>query len=61
MKEIVEILMRRDGMTRDEAYALLEEVRDMMEDCDYDPEECEDIFESEVGLEPDYLVKFLLG
>ena len=60
MNTIVNILMKRDGMTRDEALDLLKEVKEMMEECEYDPEECESIFESELGLEPDYIMDFLL-
>ena len=61
MEEIVKILMKRDGMSREEALDLLEDVKEMMEEVSYDPEECENIFETELGLEPDYLVDFLLG
>lgn len=61
MEKIIEILMRRDGNTRSEAEARCKEVRDMLEDCNYDPEESEEIFMSEFGLEIDYMVEFLLG
>ena len=61
MNTIVVILMKRDGMLREEALELLEDVKEMMEEVSYDPEECENIFETELGLEPDYLVDFLLG
>ena len=61
MEEIVKILMKRDGISREEALELLEDVKEMMEEVSYDPEECENIFETELGLEPDYLVDFLLG
>lgn len=61
MNTIVNILMKRDGMLREEALELLEDVKEMMEEVSYDPEECENIFETELGLEPDYLVDFLLG
>ena len=61
MEEIVKILMKRDGMSREEALELLEDVKDMMEEVSYDPEECENIFETELGLEPDYIPGFLFG
>lgn len=61
MSDIINILMRRDNITKEEALNLIQEVKDMMEECDYDPEECEDIFMSELGLEPDYLPEFLFG
>ena len=59
MNTIVNILMKRDGMSREEALELLEDVKDMMEEVSYDPEECENIFETELGLEPDYIPAFL--
>lgn len=61
MEEIVKILMKRDGISREEALELLEDVKEMMEEVSYDPEECENIFETELGLEPDYIPGFLFG
>ena len=60
MDKIIEILMRRDVYTKDEAISLLNEVKDMMKDCNYDPEESERIFMEELGLEPDYIIDLLL-
>lgn len=57
MEEIIKILMRRDGMTREEAKELIEEVQEAILD---DPDNGCEIFESELGLEPDYLINFLL-
>lgn len=59
MEEIIKILMRRDGNTREEALSIIEDVKEMMEEVSYDPEECENIFETELGLEPDYIPGFL--
>ena len=59
MEDIVKILMERDGNTREEALSIIEDVKGMMEECDYDSEECESIFETELGLEPDYIPAFL--
>lgn len=59
MERIIKILMQRDDLTRQEAIECLDDVHGMMEECNYDPEECEDIFESELGLEPDYIMDFL--
>lgn len=59
MNTIVNILMKRDGMSKEEALDLLEDVKEMMEEVSYDPEECENIFETELGLEPDYIPAFL--
>lgn len=61
MEKIIEILMRREGNTRSEARARREEVRDMLEDCNYVQEESEEIFMSQLGLEMDYMEEFLLG
>jgi hypothetical protein len=49
--EIIEVLMRRDGMTQAEARKLLRELRAMVEE-GADPE---DILYEELGLEPDYI------
>lgn len=61
MNEIVEILMRRDGISRLEAENLVEECREELWDAaareSY--QECEDIVYLYLGLEPDYL-EFLL-
>lgn len=61
MEEIIKILMKRDGNTREEALSIIEDVKEMMEEVGYDPEECENIFETELGLEPDYISAFLFG
>ena len=59
MKSIIDILIRRDGMTEEEAKDLLVEVKWQMEDYiamgNY--MEAEEIFMSEVGLEPDYMME----
>ena len=59
MNKIIEILMRRDENTREEAIARIKEVKNMMEECSYNPEKCEQIFMEELGLEPDYIIDFL--
>ena len=41
MKRIIEILMKRDGNTEKEAKARLEEVKDMLVECNYDADETE--------------------
>lgn len=62
MNKIVDILMKRDGLTRDEAEQRVEETREMMNDAvdlgDY--EEVEDIMCSELGLEMDYIFDILI-
>lgn len=61
MREIVNILMRRDGISENEA-------RNLIEDCMLEIHEAiaagrymeaEDIFMQEIGLEPDYLINLL--
>lgn len=58
-KRIVKILMERDGMDEDEARELVDEVHEMMADCDYDPTECELIMAEELGLELDYMIDLI--
>ena len=62
MKEIIQILMRRDGMTYDEARRFLKEVREEIAGAIENQapiEEIEDIIMDELALEPDYLIYFL--
>ena len=59
-KEIIRVLMERDGLTKEEAEERVEEVREMFEDCEYDSTECELILAEELGLEPDYIFDLLL-
>lgn len=57
MNRVVRILMQRDDLSQ--AEELLREVRYMLEEGNYDPEESEDIISSELGLEPDYIMDIL--
>lgn len=59
MNRAVHVLMERDGMTKDETTGLLNEVKSMLAECNYDPEESEDIMMSELGLEMDYIFDIL--
>ena len=54
-KQIIKILMERDEISEDEAKERVEEVREMMADCNYDPPECANIIATELGLELDYI------
>ena len=58
MEEIISILMRRDHLTRIEAYDLIEECREeILNACAEDRYwEAEDILQDYLGLEPDYLM-----
>ena len=57
MNEIVEILMRRDGISQLEAENLVEECTEELwvVAARGNYQECEDIVASYLGLEPDYL------
>lgn len=61
MNEIIEILMRRDNLSKEDACAEIkatwEEIQDAITEGDSD--QCEDILMSNLGLEPDYLPYFL--
>lgn len=61
MKEIIEILMRRDGLTYEDAKeAYLECQEAIMEAIDNDEIfEVEEILRSELGLEGDYIFNFI--
>ena len=55
----VGVLMHRDGNTQEEAEKRIAEVRQMFEDCGFDPDECESIMLYYLGLELDYLFDIL--
>ena len=54
MEEIVKILVRRDGITKGEAWNLVEECKRELRYCD-SIDEAENIVMDYLGLEPDYL------
>ena len=57
MKNIIKILMERDGLSEEEASVLVDEAREAMHNylMDGDMESASDICEEFFGLEPDYL------
>ena len=61
MKEIIELLMRRDGIAYEDAKAAYLECREaMMEAIEMgDDFEVEEILKYELGLEPDYIFNFI--
>ena len=61
MNNVVAILMKRDGMSRAEAVALVTGVRGMIEDAGGDYDEAEQIMIDELGLEMDYIFDILWG
>ena len=62
-EEIIQILMRRDLLTRDEAISVIEEVREEISLAIEDGaslDDIEDILADTLCLEPDYLIEFLM-
>ena len=61
MEEIISILMRRDHLTRIEAYDLIEECREEILNACAEGRywEAEDILADYLGIEPDYLMYLL--
>lgn len=57
--KVVDILMKRDGLSHTEAQEQFNEVREMIQECNFDPVETEDILIEELGLEMDYIFEFL--
>lgn len=57
---VIRILMKRDGMTQDEAAALLDDVLNMVYDSIANGDDAEDIWMDELNLEPDYLMDCLM-
>ena len=55
METLLEVLMRRDQLSRVEAISLIEEARERVREGD-DPE---DVLAEEFGLEPDYVFDLL--
>lgn len=58
MNRVVEILMKRDGVSEEEARALVRETRDELIMLD-NPFEADEIIENYLGIEPDYLEDIL--
>ena len=54
MNKIVEILMRRDGMSLSDAKDLVNETRELI--LSSDVMEADDIMADQLGLEPDYIM-----
>lgn len=58
MDRVVEILMNRDGISREEATRLVEDTRE--EILESNPFEADDIIAYNLGLEPDYIIDILM-
>ena len=61
MNKIIEILMKRDGMTKEEATSHYKAVKADINDAiaNGDSELVEDLMAEEFGLEPDYIMDLL--
>ena len=59
METIKEVLMRRDGMSEEEADDLIAEAKEDLNDRLYKGEYPDDICQEYFGLEPDYLMELL--
>lgn len=59
MNRIINILMERDGLPREEAIILINETKEMILETD-DIWEADAILMEQLGLEPDYLKDFLI-
>lgn len=58
MNRVIKILMERDGISEEEARALVKETRDELIMLD-NPFEADDIIANYLGLEPDYIEDIL--
>ena len=54
-KEIVEIFMSRDGMTREDAIEHLKEAYSAVQEAIPNGDDADEVWMEETGLEPDYL------
>lgn len=59
MNKVIEILMKRDGLSETEARDLVLETRDMIYECNGDFNEAEEIMLDQLGLEMDYIFDIL--
>jgi isopropylmalate/homocitrate/citramalate synthase len=59
METIKQVLMRRDGMTAEEAEALIEEAVEELRDSSMNMLDAEQICQDYFGLEPDYLMELI--
>ena len=60
MEHIIQILMKRDDLTRKEAENVIKNALDMIYNSFDDPGHCEEIWTEETGLELDYLLEVLI-
>ena len=60
MRELLTILMRRDGLTREEALETLRDAREAVLEAIQNGDDPEDAFMDITGLEPDYIMNIIL-
>ena len=60
MNKVIEILMRRDGLTRQEAITVIREFQEDAEEGMAKGEDPEELLMEQLGLEPDYLFDLIL-
>lgn len=58
MERIINILMQRDGLSREEAISLIEQTKDMILETE-DIWNADAVLMEQLGLEPDYMVDLL--
>lgn len=59
MRELLTILMRRDGLTREEALETLRDAREAVLEAIQNGDDPEDVFMDITGLEPDYIMNII--
>ena len=59
MRELLTILMRRDGLTREEAFETLRDAREAVLEAIQNGDDPEDAFMDITGLEPDYIMNII--
>lgn len=59
MNEIVDVLMRRDGMTEEQATNLFNDTQAEILDCGGDYDTAEQIMADNLGLEMDYIIDII--
>lgn len=63
MREVIDILMRRDMMSEVDARDLVQQTQEEIDEalsCGASYDEIQDIFQYNLGLEPDYMIDFLM-
>lgn len=59
MNAIVDILVKRDGISRKEAEAVVENIRERILSGEIDVFDIDDVMMNELGLEPDYILDLI--